>query len=177
MLGDTGDAGGVSMAAGKSLPLVRVALSLVASVEAAGLPAAPEAAAGGLRADSAVWVLQSRVGGLADDGALAASALVVGFGLLLLLTLLLLAARPGAAPRTMSDNLLLTVVAEVVAVVAEEPSSAVAPWLNDSSSWRDKGTARRSLPREAVQVYTTPELFFSFLARPTECCMVLTSSV
>lgn len=134
MLGDTGDAGGVSMAAGKSLPLVRVALSLVASVEAAGLPAAPEAAAGGLRADSAVWVLQSRVGGLADDGALAASALVVGFGLLLLLTLLLLAARPGAAPRTMSDNLLLTVVAEVVAVVAEEPSSAVAPWLNDSSS-------------------------------------------
>lgn len=136
MLGDTGDAGGVSMAAGKSFPLVRVALSLVTSVVAGLAPAAPaaEAAAGGLRADSAVCVLQSRVGGLADDGgALVASALVAGAGLLPTL-LLLLAARPGAAPRTMSDNLLLAVVAEVAVVGAEEPSSAVAPWLNDSSS-------------------------------------------
>lgn len=140
VLGDTGDAGGVSMVAGKSLPLVRVALSLVNSVEEVGLaPPATAVGAGGLRADSAVCVLQSRVGGLAEVAAVFVVGVVGGADVVAAavehgLLALLLGVRLGAAPRTMSDSLLLAAVAGAGAVRAEELSSGTAPWLNDSSS-------------------------------------------
>lgn len=130
VFGDTGDAGGVSIVAGKSLPLVRVALSLVTRVDT---ELAVPAAAAGLRADSAVCVLQSRVGGLVEDAAFVAN---VGIGVAAgkeELTALLLSVRLGAAPRTMSESLLLAVAAAGV-VRAEELSSDTAPWPNDSSS-------------------------------------------
>uniref|UniRef100_A0A023FEF4 Putative secreted protein n=1 Tax=Amblyomma cajennense TaxID=34607 RepID=A0A023FEF4_AMBCJ len=119
------------MVAGKSLPLVRVALSLVTRVDAGlVLPAA----AVGLKADSAVCVLQSRVGGLAEAAAFVVCAEAGTAPVELELTVLLLSVRPEVAPRTMSESLLLA-VARAGVVRAEEPSSVdTAPWPNDSSS-------------------------------------------
>lgn len=181
VFGDTGDAGGVSIVAGKSLPLVRVALSLVTWVDA---KLAVLAATAGLRADSAVCVLQSRMGGLVEDEAPGAAAIVADVetgaaaGKHGLTTALLLSVRLGAAPRTMSESLLLAVTAAGV-VRAKELSSNTAPWPNDSSSRKPgkggKAASSRSnlgasassldLPQSALLLSALLEPFSSFFLR------------
>lgn len=180
VFGDTGDAGGVSIVAGKSLPLVRVALSLVTRVD---VELAVLAAAAGLRADSAVCVLLSRMGGLVEDAAVAAAFVAnvetgVAAGKHGLTAALLLRARLGAAPRTMSESLLLAVAAAGV-VRAEELSSDTAPWPNDSSSRKPgkggKAASSRSnlgastssldLPLSALLPSVLLEPFSSFFLR------------